>query len=343
MARTCCRWPPARTTSACSTATQGPNTGGMGAYSPAPVVTPKVHARAMQRDHRAHGGRHGEGRHALHRLSLCRPDDRRPGPATHGGVQLPPGRPGNAADPDAPEERSAGRAAARHRRHAGHRRNCNGTAASRWAWSWPQPATRWRRARAMRSAGCRRRRRTCACSMRARPSTTGHLVTSGGRVLCVTALGEKVKFAQQRAYEALARHPLRRCAVPHRHRPSRHQTLNKGQTVTQAFDSAPVRDYLLGLQKHIVESFEAEDGTSFISDGWTREVGAPLEGDGLSRLVEGGKVFERAGCNFSHVRGPRDAAVGHAAPPRTGRRAASRRWACRWCCTRATRMCPPCT
>ncbi len=31
----------------------------------------------------------------------------------------------------------------------------------------------------------------------------GQLVTSGGRVLCVTALGEKVKFAQQRAYEAL--------------------------------------------------------------------------------------------------------------------------------------------
>jgi phosphoribosylamine---glycine ligase len=27
---------------------EGPNTGGMGAYSPAPVVTPKVHARAMQ-------------------------------------------------------------------------------------------------------------------------------------------------------------------------------------------------------------------------------------------------------------------------------------------------------
>ena len=26
---------------------QGPNTGGMGAYSPAPVVTPNVHARVM--------------------------------------------------------------------------------------------------------------------------------------------------------------------------------------------------------------------------------------------------------------------------------------------------------
>jgi len=31
----------------------------------------------------------------------------------------------------------------------------------------------------------------------------GQLLTSGGRVLCVTALGEKVKFAQQRAYESL--------------------------------------------------------------------------------------------------------------------------------------------
>jgi phosphoribosylamine---glycine ligase len=31
----------------------------------------------------------------------------------------------------------------------------------------------------------------------------GQLVTSGGRVLCVTALGEKVKAAQQRAYAAL--------------------------------------------------------------------------------------------------------------------------------------------
>ena len=32
----------------------------------------------------------------------------------------------------------------------------------------------------------------------------GQLLTSGGRVLCVTALGEKVRTAQQRAYDALA-------------------------------------------------------------------------------------------------------------------------------------------
>jgi phosphoribosylamine---glycine ligase len=31
----------------------------------------------------------------------------------------------------------------------------------------------------------------------------GQLLTSGGRVLCVTALGEKVKTAQQRVYAAL--------------------------------------------------------------------------------------------------------------------------------------------
>jgi phosphoribosylamine--glycine ligase len=32
----------------------------------------------------------------------------------------------------------------------------------------------------------------------------GTVVTSGGRVLCVTALGDSVKMAQKRAYEALA-------------------------------------------------------------------------------------------------------------------------------------------
>lgn len=31
----------------------------------------------------------------------------------------------------------------------------------------------------------------------------GKVVTSGGRVLCVTALGETVKFAQQQAYQMI--------------------------------------------------------------------------------------------------------------------------------------------
>ena len=46
----------------------------------------------------------------------------------------------------------------------------------------------------------------------------GKLVTSGGRVLCVTALGDSVKMAQKRAYEAVAAIRVRRHAVPPRHR-----------------------------------------------------------------------------------------------------------------------------
>ena len=70
-----------------------------------------------------------------------------------------------------------------------------------------------------------------------------------------------------------------------------------------AFDSAPLRAYLLDLQQRIVGAFEAEDGKAFVRDGWTRPAGGSLEGDGVSRQVEHGQVFERAGCNFSHVKG----------------------------------------
>jgi coproporphyrinogen III oxidase len=68
-------------------------------------------------------------------------------------------------------------------------------------------------------------------------------------------------------------------------------------------DTLAVRQYLLGLQGRIVAAFEAEDGKTFVSDGWTREPGGRLEGDGLSQLVEEGHLLERGGCNFSHVKG----------------------------------------
>ncbi len=64
-----------------------------------------------------------------------------------------------------------------------------------------------------------------------------------------------------------------------------------------------VRDYLLGLQDRIVRAMEAEEGRPFMRDGWTREPGGRLEGDGLSQLIEGGDLLERGGCNFSHVKG----------------------------------------
>lgn len=68
-------------------------------------------------------------------------------------------------------------------------------------------------------------------------------------------------------------------------------------------DTDTVRAYLLGLQGRIVQTFQAEDGKTFISDGWVRPAGGKLEGDGLSQLVEEGHLLERGGCNFSHVKG----------------------------------------
>ena len=55
----------------------GPNTGGMGAYSPAPVLTDAIAEQAMDRDRPAHDPRNGPARHALSGRPLCRPDDRR--------------------------------------------------------------------------------------------------------------------------------------------------------------------------------------------------------------------------------------------------------------------------
>ena len=61
----------------------------------------------------------------------------------------------------------------------------------------------------------------------------------------------------------------------------------------------PVRDYLMDLQDSIVSRLEALDGGKFVRDEWTR----PEGGGGTSRLLEDGKLFERAGVGFSHVSG----------------------------------------
>jgi phosphoribosylamine---glycine ligase len=52
---------------------KGPNTGGMGAYSPAPVVTPAIHAKVMREI--INSRRHGQRWYSLHGLFICRPDD----------------------------------------------------------------------------------------------------------------------------------------------------------------------------------------------------------------------------------------------------------------------------
>ena len=73
-----------------------------------------------------------------------------------------------------------------------------------------------------------------------------------------------------------------------------------GTAVTR-HDVARVREFLLGLQQSVVSALEAVDGGSFISDQWQR----PEGGGGISRLLEGGRVIERGGVNFSHVLGSR--------------------------------------
>jgi coproporphyrinogen III oxidase len=59
--------------------------------------------------------------------------------------------------------------------------------------------------------------------------------------------------------------------------------------------------YFTGLQSSIVEHLEAIDGDKFRRDDWLR----PEGGGGTSCILEEGSVFERAGVNFSHVKGER--------------------------------------
>ncbi len=54
---------------------QGPNTGGMGAYSPAPIMTPALVRPRHGGDRPADRPRHESARHAVQGRALCRADD----------------------------------------------------------------------------------------------------------------------------------------------------------------------------------------------------------------------------------------------------------------------------
>jgi coproporphyrinogen III oxidase len=64
-------------------------------------------------------------------------------------------------------------------------------------------------------------------------------------------------------------------------------------------DVDAVRRFFLQLQDTIVARLSELDGQPFLRDEWTR----PEGGGGITRLIEDGGVFERAGVNFSHVHG----------------------------------------
>ena len=194
---------------------QGPNTGGMGAYSPAPVVTPKVHARVMREIIQPAVQGMAEDGIAVHRLPLRRPDDRRGRHAEDARIQLPAGRPGDAADPAAPEVRPARARSSTRSTARSTASRPNGTAARALgvvlaAHGYPDEPRKGDRDR----RACPSRRTTAACSTPAPRSRTASVVTNGGRVLCVTALGDSVKIARSARLRGDRAHPLRRHAVP---------------------------------------------------------------------------------------------------------------------------------
>jgi coproporphyrinogen III oxidase len=57
--------------------------------------------------------------------------------------------------------------------------------------------------------------------------------------------------------------------------------------------------YFKGLQDRISTTIANLDGAPFREDAWTRDGG----GGGRTRVLEGGRVFEKAGVNFSSVHG----------------------------------------
>ncbi|MFO8045405.1 MAG: oxygen-dependent coproporphyrinogen oxidase [Halomonas sp.] len=63
-----------------------------------------------------------------------------------------------------------------------------------------------------------------------------------------------------------------------------------------------VKIYLLDLQDRLCAGLAAEDGgDGFREEAWDR----PEGGGGRCRVIEGGRVFEKGGVNFSHVYGER--------------------------------------
>lgn len=179
---------------------QGPNTGGMGAYSPAPVVTPEIHAKVMREIIRptvegmAKDGMPYTG--FLYAGLMISPD---------GGVKTLEfncrmGDP--ETQPIMMRLKSDFVALAEHA--------VNGTL--------DQAKTEWDRRTAlgvvMASAnypdtpklgdeitGLPKHLENSHVFHAGTVLTDGKVLTSGGRVLCVTALGETVKFAQQQAYK----------------------------------------------------------------------------------------------------------------------------------------------
>lgn len=70
-----------------------------------------------------------------------------------------------------------------------------------------------------------------------------------------------------------------------------------------ALPAQQVSAYLQALQQRICSAISQIDGQPFAPDAWHKAPGEPLQGHGITCILEQGAVFERAGCGFSQVRG----------------------------------------
>jgi coproporphyrinogen III oxidase len=77
------------------------------------------------------------------------------------------------------------------------------------------------------------------------------------------------------------------------------------QVAAPLSNAAAVSQYLRGLQASITSAISAIDGQVFLTDAWEKPPGELLQGQGITQILEDGAVFERAGCGFSHVTGPK--------------------------------------
>ncbi len=76
----------------------------------------------------------------------------------------------------------------------------------------------------------------------------------------------------------------------------------KEKELPNAVDAARVETYLRALQQDLCQTLESlSPSDRFVEDQWNYAAG----GGGVSRVLEGGEVFEKAGVNFSSIQGVR--------------------------------------
>ena len=209
----------------------GPNTGGMGAYAPAPVMTAELLERGAARGLASHGRRHARRGNALRRHPLRRAD------AHPGGIKVLEfncrfGDPETqvilpllASDLldvfDACLDGTLDQLEAHWR---------DGAAATVVAASEGYPGSYPKGREITGLAEARRRCRDVAIFHAGTTlASDGRVVTDGGRVLAVTATGDTLPAALDRAYERHGPHPLPGDALPSRHWPKSSPQRRRGR------------------------------------------------------------------------------------------------------------------